>query len=222
MGHYFYSDGKSQFGPFSKEELKRHNINRNTLVWYEGLNEWKKAEELEELNDLFQVSPPPIPANLSNKPNPKKKKRWLVPVIIISLIAVLVGVGIEYYPDIEFYFEQREEGNRKARQLESERSAPILFLNVERAALTEKLFSFVTDKAEIEGTIKNNATMTKYKDIKLDVYYYSKTKTVIKTEHFVIYEYISPNSYLPFKIEVEQPENYSSFEVRVLGATTVY
>lgn len=54
MGHYyFYSDGRNQFGPVSKEELKRKGIAKGILVWHEGLTEWIKAGDLAELEDLF-------------------------------------------------------------------------------------------------------------------------------------------------------------------------
>ena len=40
---FYCSDGINKFGPFSKEELKSQNIQPNTLVWFEGLTEWKCA-----------------------------------------------------------------------------------------------------------------------------------------------------------------------------------
>ena len=49
----FRWDGQSQFGPVSKEELKRKGIAKGILVWHEGLTEWIKAGDLAELEDLF-------------------------------------------------------------------------------------------------------------------------------------------------------------------------
>jgi len=36
---FYYFDGENQKGPFSIEELKLENINSDTLVWTQGMNE---------------------------------------------------------------------------------------------------------------------------------------------------------------------------------------
>ncbi len=60
MTQYFYSDGQNQFGPFNINELKDKNISKDTLVWYEGLNDWTKASEISELKTLLKSTPPPL------------------------------------------------------------------------------------------------------------------------------------------------------------------
>lgn len=45
MNHYFYSDGEKQNGPFTFEQLKNENIEKETLIWFEDLDE----ENVEEL-----------------------------------------------------------------------------------------------------------------------------------------------------------------------------
>ena len=61
MKHYFYSDGEKQKGPFTFEQLKKENIDKDTLVWFEGLSDWKPVKEIKELEDILQLTPPPIP-----------------------------------------------------------------------------------------------------------------------------------------------------------------
>jgi len=63
MKKYFYSDGKEKQGPFSFEELKNENIKKSTLIWFEGLEDWKPAEEIKELEEILQLTPPPLPPN---------------------------------------------------------------------------------------------------------------------------------------------------------------
>lgn len=60
MKKYFYSDGKEKFGPFSFEELKTENITKDTLIWFEGLEDWKPAREIGEFEEIFKLIPPPI------------------------------------------------------------------------------------------------------------------------------------------------------------------
>ena len=62
MKKYFYSDGTTNFGPFTIEELKEKGITRETMIWFQELGEWKKADTIQELNDLFALIPPPVQA----------------------------------------------------------------------------------------------------------------------------------------------------------------
>lgn len=58
---YYYSDGISQFGPFSKEEMKSMTIKPDTLVWFPGMPEWKRASEVPEMREFIVILPPPLP-----------------------------------------------------------------------------------------------------------------------------------------------------------------
>ena len=59
MKQYFYISGKEQKGPFSFEELRNQSLKRQTLIWFNGLKDWKPAEEIEEMQSLFDLEPPP-------------------------------------------------------------------------------------------------------------------------------------------------------------------
>ncbi len=63
MKKYFYSDGKEKLGPFSFEELKNENINKETLIWFEGLDNWTSAKYILEIEEILQLKPPPIQTN---------------------------------------------------------------------------------------------------------------------------------------------------------------
>lgn len=75
MDQYYYSDGQSQFGPVSKEELLTKGITKETLVWYEGLADWIKAGDSKELEDLFPKvpTPPPLPKAVTPPPIPREE-----------------------------------------------------------------------------------------------------------------------------------------------------
>ena len=60
MKKYFYTDGLTNFGPFTLEELRDHHITRETPIWFQELGDWKKAGMIPELNELFASIPPPI------------------------------------------------------------------------------------------------------------------------------------------------------------------
>lgn len=57
---YIAVDGQQQ-GPFTLDELRAKSIQRDTLVWTEGLENWTKAEYLPFLKDILKSVPPPLP-----------------------------------------------------------------------------------------------------------------------------------------------------------------
>lgn len=111
MKKYFIYQENQQIGPLTFEELQERNVGKDTMVWFDGLAEWKKAGDLLELNDLFQAGPPPVPAGTygpgaqqsSNAgtygstqpvygPNLNagaKPKNWLVESILVTLFCCL-------------------------------------------------------------------------------------------------------------------------------------
>ncbi|MDD2799810.1 MAG: DUF4339 domain-containing protein [Bacteroidales bacterium] len=65
---FFYANGKEQIGPISFEELKKLNLDGNTLIWYDELNEWTKINSIPEIYDMLEKkkSPPPLPNKEEN------------------------------------------------------------------------------------------------------------------------------------------------------------
>lgn len=81
---------------------------------------------------------------------------------------------------------------------------------------------YADDGGIISGFVKNKATLAKFKDLRVTVAFYSQTKTLIREDAFVIYEYYPPGTTqnLSFKI-AEIPSAYDSFNFRITGATPV-
>ncbi len=70
MSNYFYSENNQQVGPVSMDELKTKNITRDTMVWKEGMENWQKAGEVNELSGIFAAVPPPLPKQEAPVPPP--------------------------------------------------------------------------------------------------------------------------------------------------------
>jgi len=52
--YYISNSAGNEEGPFSLKELENKEINNDTLVWYEGLENWKAASEVDDLNNLLK------------------------------------------------------------------------------------------------------------------------------------------------------------------------
>ena len=64
VSFYVAIDGK-QTGPFDINTLKQmasqNKINKEALVWKEGMSNWSAAGEVSEISNIFGSTPPPIP-----------------------------------------------------------------------------------------------------------------------------------------------------------------
>lgn len=108
MNRYFYIDGEGrQKGTFSPDELKNEGINRNTLVWSQGMSDWKPAGEVADLGFLFADStgyypsaqtqsmptPPlvqPVAAAGQSAPAEPMPKTWLTESILVTILPFLL------------------------------------------------------------------------------------------------------------------------------------
>ncbi len=61
MSQYFVFLNKKKQGPYTISELENMDISSNTLIWTKGMDDWTKASEYDELSELLQSLPPPIP-----------------------------------------------------------------------------------------------------------------------------------------------------------------
>jgi surface protein len=58
---YFYLKNDEKIGPVSFEELSGADINKDTLIWYEGIEDWTPMSKIEELESISKTKPPSIP-----------------------------------------------------------------------------------------------------------------------------------------------------------------
>ena len=142
---YIHKDDQQQ-GPFSTDELKDLKITRDTMIWFEGADNWKKAIEVDDLKEIFKSIPPPIQTNtpvtpppiVNNKPKeetkpnidnkPKKKNTTLI--IVVVAVLVIGGLGTFLYSnqqakqaEIHQQLEEQRAKIHEQEQIESARLA---------------------------------------------------------------------------------------------------
>ncbi len=105
MNRYFYVDNEGkQKGTFSPIELKNENIRKETLVWTQGMPEWLPAEQVTELQFLFDASlqqaPPAIegPENRASQAisetTPAMPKTWLTESLLVTILPAILCSSI--------------------------------------------------------------------------------------------------------------------------------
>lgn len=126
MRKYFYTDGVSKFGPFSKDELKNQKISHSTKVWYYGLEEWTLISEVSDLDDIIStISPKLKPQNapienkiqtpekkpkgesISIQPKPKNFKisPWIVGISVLILTSFVIILLAQKQSEASLYNE---------------------------------------------------------------------------------------------------------------------
>jgi hypothetical protein len=138
-------------------------------------------------------------------------------LVLVTLIALIAG-GI-------FIYEQGKQEAKSPAQLKQELKQqeyrmPSVYLtvttNMENNIKKGNLFK--RDKVDgqiITGTVKNSATSAYFKDVVVDLTYYSKTKSVIGTEQFVIYESFAPGESKNFEYRIEVPSATATYNATV-------
>ena len=105
MRKYFIHNGETENGPFDIEQLKSMQIKSETPIWYEGLQNWTVAGNVEELKTIIiSTSTPPKFENFtqqnSNVHPPSFRKtsfetnQNFEPKKSKTLRNVLIGVGV--------------------------------------------------------------------------------------------------------------------------------
>lgn len=96
---------------------------------------------------------------------------------------------------------------------ETEKKNPRRFLSVDGHDRKNLLRQTV-----IKGTVSNNAKVASYKDVDVELSFYSKTGALLEKDHEVVYETIAPGSKADFKTKFYAPKGTDSVALKILGA----
>lgn len=222
MKKYYLHNGSENIGPFDIEELKDRKITRTTQVWYEGMSDWKNANEVEELNALFASMPPPIKKEvvppLQEKKAEKPKTHWLLSALRKTAILIFIIIGISasvsYYDDQKNASTPTDFMEKVMSTAELEATYPKNYLDASGTYNTNLLGS----KLKITGYIDNKATITAYKNVTIDVIFYDSSKNELNRESFTLNDFIPANSRKEFKHKVNNYSNVKSIGWEVSNA----
>lgn len=98
----------------------------------------------------------------------------------------------------------------------SEESDPKRYLSINSTWRTP-LFG----RNHLEVRVSNTATMAIFKDIDIDIHYFSKTLSPVGSQHRVVYEYSRPGTTITTEIVPNIPDGAATFQTIIAGATPV-
>lgn len=236
MKKYYLHNGTEEEGPFSMEELSDQKLKKSTEIWYEGLEDWTTVGEVDELKDLVKVTPPPLKrkqtppvlnekvpvlevGNVPVQKQKKRKKSIFLKLILACLVFFIGAVAFDTFirstrSSSGYNSSPKSYKAQKMTIAETERSQPTRFLNAS-GTYQENFFG---NKLKVNGTISNSATTVTYKDARVRITYYSKTKTNLGSEDYTIWEKFPPNHTKRFKLKIKNYSNVKSIGWEVVRA----
>ena len=112
---------------------------------------------------------------------------------------------------------------------EVESKTPVSFLKIDEGRVSpieeviqrETLFRSAVKRTvghRFEGTIYNNALVANFKDFKVILYYDATNGSNISSEEFVIYRTVAAGSFDTFSVEINRPDQTSSYRYTITEA----
>jgi len=98
---------------------------------------------------------------------------------------------------------------------EQEKENPLRFLSVSNHNKHN-----LVGKMVIKATIANNAKICIYKDVELELAFYSKTGTLLEKDSETIYDEITPGNSIEHKTKYYAPKGTDSVSVKIVDAKT--
>jgi len=130
---------------------------------------------------------------------------------VVSMVVVLLsscGNKAEKEKTAQDSYEKAKESLE-----DREKKNPLQFLSV-----TSKDKHNLIGQTVIKGTVYNNAKICVYKDVELELSFFSKTGVLLEKDAEKVYEIIEPGKSADFKTKYFAPKGTDSVGIRITGA----
>jgi len=130
---------------------------------------------------------------------------------LIAIVSVLF-VGCQSKAEKEKVAEDTYEKAKESLE-EREKKNPVSFIMV-----TSRDKHNLIGQTVIKGAVNNNAKVCVYKDVELELSFFSKTGVLLEKDTEKIYEVIGPGKSADFKTKYFAPKGTDSVGIKVVGA----
>lgn len=174
MRKYYINNGHESLGPFDLNELRLKRIDRETMVWFFGLESWAKAKSVPELKELFSYSsrlkigePPMLERQRINGEDKGKEVYFETTKSLLFIgIVLAIGLGIVFYA---FSNIQRISSNEAQNEIELQQEKEELLEAYSKNNYSTQKTIVIEEK--VEGETDKIAKRIKQIKIELNVAY---------------------------------------------------
>jgi len=133
-----------------------------------------------------------------------------IPALILFLSVLLINCKSKAKADAA-----EKDNYEKAKESlqEKEKKNPTAFLKV-----SSKDKHNLIGQTVIKGTVANAAKICVYKDVELELSFFSKTGVLLEKDNEIVYEVIEPGKSADFKSKYFAPKGTDSVGLKIVGA----
>jgi hypothetical protein len=132
---------------------------------------------------------------------------------IVCLLATLIVLTSCDTAQVKVNFENQDYDQTKESLQEKETKDPVSFLKVNGTRKRN-----LVGQTVVKGNLINMATLAVYKDVNVELKFYSKTGTLLETDNETFYEIIHPGESKDFKTKYFAPKGTDSVALKVVAA----
>lgn len=144
-----------------------------------------------------------------------KSSSWTSILIKTVVVSGFIIIGLNVYGNWDPSKGDKSYHEKKMTIEDIENSEPLRFLNADGNYNK----SFWGTKIKVHGNITNKATVATFKDAVVRITYYSKTKTILGSNDYTIYELFPPNSIKKFELKIKNYKDVNSIGWDVIKAS---
>lgn len=143
-----------------------------------------------------------------------KKTRLLMLFSVFSLLCIVIASCGGSNSDSKTDTLKKDKYEEKKENLaDIEKKNPVRFLSVSGHDKKNLIGQTV-----VKGTLKNKATVASYKDVEVEMSFYSKTGALLEKDIEIVYDKIEAGKETDFKTKYFAPKGTDSVALRVLKA----
>ncbi|WDO12633.1 DUF4339 domain-containing protein [Flavobacterium sp. WW92] len=145
MKKYYINNGEQNLGSFDLNDLKSKGIDRDTLVWFFGLERWSRARSIPELKELFRTSLKRREGGFRESVDDETASFFKDRLLLFVAAGLILGFGILFY---SFYITSTitQDEQRSHNELQESKELFMQERVVSVQALPEKLPLLLAEK----------------------------------------------------------------------------
>lgn len=132
---------------------------------------------------------------------------------ILLFLAIVIFFAACDTAEVKVNFEKQDYGEVKESLLKKEVKEPVTFLRVSGDSKRN-----LVGQTVVKGKLVNLATLAVYKDVNVELKFYSKTGALLETDNETFYEVIHPGESKDFKTKYFAPKGTDSVALKVVAA----
>jgi len=137
-------------------------------------------------------------------------------IFLLFLVTSLILFSCNSDSEKKLQAEKESYQLTKQNLLKKEQKDPANFLRVKGSNRKN-----IIGQTVVMGTITNNATVAVFKDVQINLSFYSKTKALLETDKETIFETFDPHESKTFKTKYFAPKGTDSVALQISNAKVV-